>query len=639
MKKIALIMESWERYFTFAWPCGILDRIKQTGEDASLYIFNCSANWNSDALYNKGEHNIFELPRLTDFDGIVVDLTNTRDNAAVSRLLERIRLSGVPAVSIGNRYEGLYHAGVDNHSAMCEIFDHLYDRHGCRSFWCIMGPEDNNESIIRAEALRSRAAEKGISDESFVLCFRDFSVNSGTYAFRELTEKYGSLPDAMICANDNIAVGVLREAQSRGFDAPKDFLITGFDDMDKSRYFTPRISTVSYVREEIGSLCAELLMKLWAGEAVNEMNFVRSKAIFWESCGCNSDIAVDLRQRARDSILWNIDREYFENDVLSLASKLALCGNMGDMINCILESIPSFKCDAMYLIMDKMFENINYGGIRALELDEIAEYEKNLLSVGYSEELSLIFSFENGVSTECRKSIRGLFPLFESDKKGADFLFLPLHLRDRCIGYIAIRNAVYLMDNQFLFSIMNSLITGIEQLYARTKLAKMNEALAAMYHTDSMTGFYNRSGYTDYADDYYERIKAEGRCIAVVYYDLDRLKDINDTFGHEAGDRAIKLTAQTIRKYSSPGAMCFRLGGDEFLVLDSFESRQELEERIHSAENELAASGSGNKVLPELSVSAGYVITDPDSGESLESYVNRADDLMYVSKKAKKLNR
>ena len=85
--------------------------------------------------------------------------------------------------------------------------------------------------------------------------------------------------------------------------------------------------------------------------------------------------------------------------------------------------------------------------------------------------------------------------------------------------------------------------------------------------------------------------------------------------------------------------MCFRLGGDEFLVLDSFESRQELEERIHSAENELAASGSGNKVLPELSVSAGYVITEPDSGESLESYVNRADDLMYVSKKAKKLNR
>ena len=45
MKKIAIIMESWNRYFTYAWPSGMLNRINELGEDINLYIFNCSGNW------------------------------------------------------------------------------------------------------------------------------------------------------------------------------------------------------------------------------------------------------------------------------------------------------------------------------------------------------------------------------------------------------------------------------------------------------------------------------------------------------------------------------------------------------------------------------------------------------------------
>ena len=52
MKKIALIMDGWKRWFTFAWPAGILQRIRQTGEEVSLYIFNSSGGWSCDEEYN-----------------------------------------------------------------------------------------------------------------------------------------------------------------------------------------------------------------------------------------------------------------------------------------------------------------------------------------------------------------------------------------------------------------------------------------------------------------------------------------------------------------------------------------------------------------------------------------------------------
>ena len=76
MKKIALIMDGWKRWFTFAWPAGILQRIRQTGEEVSLYIFNSSGGWSCDEEYNTGEYNIYRLPDLREFDGIILDLNN-----------------------------------------------------------------------------------------------------------------------------------------------------------------------------------------------------------------------------------------------------------------------------------------------------------------------------------------------------------------------------------------------------------------------------------------------------------------------------------------------------------------------------------------------------------------------------------
>ena len=48
MKKIALIMDGWKRFFTYAWPAGVLERIRETNEDVNLYIFNSSGDWSSD---------------------------------------------------------------------------------------------------------------------------------------------------------------------------------------------------------------------------------------------------------------------------------------------------------------------------------------------------------------------------------------------------------------------------------------------------------------------------------------------------------------------------------------------------------------------------------------------------------------
>ena len=248
-------------------------------------------------------------------------------------------------------------------------------------------------------------------------------------------------------------------------------------------------------------------------------------------------------------------------------------------------------------------------------------------------------SRKNDVDTEIKEGINGVFPMFDIKESGVNYLFLPLHFKDKCIGYFVIKNAVYLMKQQFLFEIMNSLTTGIEQLYSRTMLAKMNSALTMLYNHDSLTSLYNRFGYNHYASRFYEEAKSEGKIVSVVYYDLDRLKFLNDNYGHDVGDRAIKIVADLITRFSSRQSLGFRLGGDEFLLLDYVEDEQHIKSNIDDFREELSRISKRENMPIELSVSVGYVICDADSDKSIDVFVNMADDRMYEDKVSRKMNR
>ena len=109
MRKIALMMDGWKRSFTYAWPAGILARIRETDEEVNLYTFNSSGDWSRDREYNVGEYNIYRLPDLNEFDGIIVDLNNIRYPDVRDRLIASAKAAGKPALAIANDIEGFYY--------------------------------------------------------------------------------------------------------------------------------------------------------------------------------------------------------------------------------------------------------------------------------------------------------------------------------------------------------------------------------------------------------------------------------------------------------------------------------------------------------------------------------------------------
>lgn len=636
MKRVALITDGWKRLFTYAWPSGIIERIEETGEDVNLYIFNSTGNWSRDEGYNRAEYNIYNLPNLSDFDGIILELNNISSKDILSEVISRVKESKVPAVSIANELEDFYYVGIDNYSAMREVIAHLHERHGAESFWFLMGPKDNYESDCRLRGMLDYAKEHDIAIAEEDIWHGGFDFRSGQEGFLFLWKKHESLPDAIICVNDNVAVAVCEAAEKMNFIAPRDFRVTGFDNFDKAGFYTPSISTVSHIREEAAYQGMDVLLRLWAGEKVRRYTYTSFQLLPQESCGCNRGSSRNAREHLKHQIMYGVEEEEFDAEVLAMEAEMMKCNTVEEMMYCIPQCIPTLRCDAMYLVLDDRVNDYRNLAEESL-INNVIPTDEGFCTHGYPRNMQMTFAYEKNRRLELdRKELDGIFPTFDCEEPAQDFLFLPLHFAEKTVGYVVIRNAVYLMEKQYLFQIMNTLTRSMENLHKKEMLAYMNSRLSTLYIKDALTGLYNRVGYRKNGEALYEICRASGQRMFILFGDLDRLKMINDTYGHEYGDMAICAVARALMQCCTRESVPARTGGDEFILLTTFQSDVWARDLLGRIRSTLAAEGKAQSLPFEVSMSIGTVVTDPKADTSFEEYIKQADALMYQEKVQKK---
>ena len=420
---------------------------------------------------------------------------------------------------------------------------------------------------------------------------------------------------------------------------PDDFKVTGFDNFDKASIYHPNITTVSHVREDVGIRCADLFLQLWAGEKPQPLNHTVSKSLYWESCGCGNHAWLDVRKNLKDRMMYDIQTQEFQEMVLLLEYELQSCQSIPDIMDCIAKFVSSFQCDAMYLVMDEQIHAYK----KQAQVNETYDMSQGteFVQKGYPPKMQIQFAYENGkrLNEIEMTTIEGIFPTFDFAHSRQDFLFLPLHFGKDTIGYFVIRNAVYLLEQQYLFDVMGVLTKAIENLHKKEKLQYMNDLLSKLYVHDAVTGLYNRMGYMKFGNDFLSEQHQKGQKVSVYFIDLDRLKEINDKLGHEFGDFAIVAVARALEKYSERNSFIARIGGDEYVLLQQT-SDAEREERFKcDIRRELSDRARQTEFPLPLTVSIGSVVTDPMTNDSLEEYVRLADEKMYEEKVAKKANR
>jgi diguanylate cyclase (GGDEF)-like protein/PAS domain S-box-containing protein len=159
--------------------------------------------------------------------------------------------------------------------------------------------------------------------------------------------------------------------------------------------------------------------------------------------------------------------------------------------------------------------------------------------------------------------------------------------------------------------------------------------LARQARTDPLTGLLNRRAFMEEAGRRIDRLDREVIPGTLIFLDLDRLKPLNDRLGHEAGDAALMLTADLLRRTFRPTDLVARLGGDEFALWMDGSDELTAAERAESLRTglpaELAHLTAGDPCGMTLSI--GIACRPGGSGEDLESLIQRADLAMYEVKR------
>lgn len=149
---------------------------------------------------------------------------------------------------------------------------------------------------------------------------------------------------------------------------------------------------------------------------------------------------------------------------------------------------------------------------------------------------------------------------------------------------------------------------------------------------DALTGVYNRAGYEERTVELFARWERSGAPLSMVFVDCNKFKEINDTFGHAAGDLVLVKVADVLHTRARASDIVCRYGGDEFVILlpDTHVSGAEIFAR--SACQEVLDAGFNDNGKPlDVSISCG--VTELVTGDTLESAIGRADEAMYKAKK------
>jgi diguanylate cyclase (GGDEF)-like protein len=232
---------------------------------------------------------VYELAKPRDFDGVVLLGTSLSSQHGISGISPLIfNFASLPMVSIGLDIGKGCSVLVDNADGMMKVTEHLLDVHNAKKFAYISGPENNKEAQIRLKTFKEVLAKRNLTLPQELLLWGGFTESSGEKAAAELIDKRNvdikSL-DAIVCANDSMAVGAMDELKRRGIRVPNDVAIVGFDDIEAARYGDSPLTTIQQPLIMQGEQAVERALSAFGGLSTGTIE-VSPKLVVRRSCGC-----------------------------------------------------------------------------------------------------------------------------------------------------------------------------------------------------------------------------------------------------------------------------------------------------------------------------------------------------------------
>ena len=568
------------------------------------------------------ETEILDYMDLDQFDGIVFDGEGYNVDGMSEKIERKLRTVKCPVISISNHIEGFYNIEFDDAGGLRLMVEHFIDHHGISRIGYMSGPLDHPDARLRLAEFRAVMKERGLPQDGAGIFEGDFWYNKGAEAahyFMALPE----CPEAIICANDYMAISLVNALRQSGISVPEDILVSGYDGTIQGKEFLPHITSVTRERMDIARKALKLLSEL--ADDPKNCSFdlkISPKAVYTQSCGCEP---LDY-----EHVIEIVSRVHEDNRLLATAVfdsesamvKLSKAESVRKMEAVFAEDSVNFGEYSSFFLMVHMDSN----GIPAYDSAYTAPSGKFV---------PVIWIDKNKEYTKSRHSFdfSGFLPQSDSDRCHVYYV-MSVHSAEILYGYSVVEMTGKDIFNEFYNVWLHNLGIKLDTLKKTDNIKRLIDKLENQSITDGLTGILNRRGFDDRSRNAISEIHGK-RSVCTIVIDMDGLKRINDEFGHYEGDRAIKALADIIRRCCDSGEIAGRAGGDEFYVFATDYSETQLERFIGHMKEYAGEYDKKNKREYKMDFSYGAYITETDSYGRIEDFLKVSDARMYEQKMSK----
>lgn len=578
-------------------------------------------------LYDIGEYSIYSLANLKKFDGAILMTNTINDNDLKQSISDRIIESGIPAVVFDcDTISEFHNISINNSKAMRDMVRHVIVEHGAETINYISGPMSNPEAVERLLSFREVMEENGLTVEEDRIYYGEFRSFDGHAAIEEYMKSGLPLPDAFICANDAMALSAVSTLEKYGFCIPLDVIVTGFDNTYSARNYCPALTSVKRPLSQIGSLACSVILDLLNGKTP-VYDELEASCVFTESCGCSLHSDENFNEFRKNTYNKINSTNTNVRRLNILSARLAEVETAEEHFNVIKKFVEKLECDGFALCLTNNWQD---------------SYNKAASDTGEPvfDKMTAPFIWDSKNNTSSVEYYNGseMFPVPQTTGGNANY-FLPLHFRNKTLGYYIITNCDFPIDSLLCHTFSMNISNSIENLRKLSHINKAMEELNRIYVIDPLCDIYNRNGFIKFSDEIFKDCVENKKKIMITFIDMDGLKFINDNYGHDEGDFAIKKLADIIKKCCSNDGICARFGGDEFVVFDknaNSDSAAILEMKFQAKLD--AINNIINKPY-KISASLGSIVINVDESYTLYKIIKMADELMYEVKKNKKNSR
>ena len=594
---------------------GILQRLDYYAREKNytIDVFGMCSMPTTNPLHVLGFKSILSLPDVHDYDGIFMCYDTLIHEGVAKDLVEDL-LSDPdtpPVVCIRAEIPGFYNIIPDNKALMYKIAKHVISKCKTKDIGFVTGRDDVDDSFERRQGFEAAMAEAGYKVSEKKIFHGNYWFTQGPEMADFFIKKNGKLPEAIICSNDYEALALCNELRKRGYQVPQDVLVSGIDNVREVKDYIPSITTIEISNETFVDTAVGVLEDVIAGKKRELNTYVPGTLILRESTG-------DL---------------FVERDVYAEL--------------CDLKAEVSVKTESAreFVVISDLFEGaLTREDGKNLTLDLLKEVESitSCYLCRYREENRELVAYFEDKGQNVLSSVSfpndKIFPEEMDDESSGMRIHFPIAYKNEVYGYMRMKvdTDIPSFINFKIEYLLMQVGENMNKFELYEKLFGISDVMS-LYIKDPLTGILNRRGFEKKLSEKFDSDGKMKKELAVVSIDMDDLKYINDTYGHNEGDNAIKEMAKCIDDALNSGEFVARMGGDEFEAVLILNEVGRVGKFIRGVRNNIREVNLSGKYEFELSASIGTCEVQDwhGVGESMK----KADKAMYLEKKAKKKGR